>query len=58
MLRHTHATNLIETGMDPSLVQKRLGHVSVQTTLDTYVHVNKEMMKQAFKAYLEKRGDK
>lgn len=29
MLRHTHATELIKTGIDASLVQKRLGHSSI-----------------------------
>jgi len=58
MLRHTHATDLMKTGVDPSVVQKRLGHASIQTTIDTYTHVDQETMKQAFKAYLVKREEK
>lgn len=44
-LRHTHATMLIEAGVSPKTVQERLGHASVQTTFDRYVH-NTEEMKQ------------
>jgi integrase len=33
MLRHTHATSLVGAGWDMALVQKRLGHASVQTTI-------------------------
>ena len=51
MLRHTHVTELIRTGWDAALVQKRLGHASVQTTLDTYSHVDQEDLKRAFQQY-------
>ena len=51
MLRHTHATNLINSGWDPSLVQRRLGHSSIQTTLDIYSHVDQKALKAAFKEY-------
>lgn len=37
-LRHTHATRLIEAGADIKDVQLRLGHSSVSTTLQVYVH--------------------
>lgn len=43
MLRHTHATKLIEAGADLKDVSKRLGHASVGVTIDTYVHVTKAM---------------
>lgn len=46
VLRHTHATLLIENGADVKEVQKRLGHSSYGTTMDTYVHVNDEMQKR------------
>ncbi len=51
MLRHTHATELMKTGMDPAFIQKRLGHASIQTTIDTYTHVDQEMMKKTLQAY-------
>jgi integrase len=53
MLRHTHATQLIADGWEPMLVQKRLGHSSVQTTITTYVHVPPETLTKAYKKYLE-----
>ena len=38
-LRHAHATILLEEGVHPKVVQERLGHSSVSTTLDIYSHV-------------------
>lgn len=38
-LRHTHATLLLRDGVHPKVVQERLGHRSIQTTLDTYSHI-------------------
>lgn len=39
-LRHTHCTKLIENGIDVKYVQKRLGHKSINTTLDIYHHLS------------------
>ena len=57
ILRHSHATDLIRNGWDPSYVQKRLGHANVQTTLDTYLHLSNDDMKKKFSEYLEQVGD-
>jgi len=38
-LRHTHATLLLTDGVHPKIVQERLGHQSIETTIDTYSHV-------------------
>uniref|UniRef100_B8HWN8 Integrase family protein n=1 Tax=Cyanothece sp. (strain PCC 7425 / ATCC 29141) TaxID=395961 RepID=B8HWN8_CYAP4 len=57
MFRHTHATDLIRTGMQMSYVQKRLGHASIQTTIDTYVHVTNEDMKHEYQKYIESQKD-
>lgn len=38
-LRHTHATILLKAGIHPKIVQERLGHSSINVTLDTYSHV-------------------
>lgn len=38
-LRHTHATILIKNGVSIKEVQARLGHKSIQTTLDIYTHI-------------------
>jgi integrase/recombinase XerD len=55
MLRHTHATELIQSGMEMAYVQKRLNHASIQTTMDTYVHLTNGDMKLAYQKYLEER---
>lgn len=38
-LRHSHATLLLSSGVNPKVVQERLGHENVRTTLDLYGHV-------------------
>ncbi len=38
-LRHSHASLLIEMGVNIVQISERLGHESVKTTLDTYVHL-------------------
>lgn len=37
--RHSHASLLLKQGVHPKVVQERLGHASIETTLDTYSHV-------------------
>jgi integrase len=37
-LRHTHATVLLQALTHPKVVQERLGHSSIQVTLDVYSH--------------------
>ncbi len=56
MLRHTHATDLFRSGWDAALVQRRLGHASVQTTIDTYAHLDDADMKRHYQAYQAARG--
>lgn len=46
-LRHTYATRAIESGMQPKVLQKLLGHASIKTTMDRYVHVTDESMTKA-----------
>ena len=43
MLRHTHATRLIESGINIKVVSERLGHTDVAFTLRTYVHAQPKM---------------
>jgi integrase len=38
-LRHTHVALLIGQGEHPKVIQQRLGHASIRTTLDTYGHL-------------------
>ena len=33
-IRHTHATLLLKAGVNPKVVQERLGHESIAITLD------------------------
>jgi integrase len=54
-LRHTHATLLLESGVDISVVSKRLGHANVKITADRYAHVTARLQQDAaarFSAYL------
>ena len=37
--RHTHASLMLKQGVHPKIVQERLGHASIQVTLDIYSHV-------------------
>lgn len=46
-LRHTYATRAIESGMQPKVLQKLLGHASSKTTMDRYVHVTDDSMQKA-----------
>jgi integrase len=38
-LRHTCATLLLAAGVQPQIVQERLGHKKIETTLSVYGHV-------------------
>lgn len=49
-LRHTHATLLLESGINVKVTQERLGHARITTTLDTYSHVTPTMQKEAARA--------
>ena len=40
--RHSHATMLYDNNVDIKQIQYRLGHASISTTLDVYVHPNKK----------------
>ena len=50
-LRHTYATRAIERGVQPKVLQKLLGHASIKTTMDKYVHVTDESLSQAIKQF-------
>ncbi|OPH60309.1 hypothetical protein BC351_17580 [Paenibacillus ferrarius] len=49
-LRHTCASLLLGLGVHPKVVQERLGHSSVQITLDTYSHLAPNMQQDAANA--------
>lgn len=46
-LRHTHATLLLLAGVHPKVVSERLGHSSIELTMNTYSHVLPSMQKGA-----------
>lgn len=50
-LRHTHASLLIKNGASPKLVQQRLGHKDVETTLRYYAHLYPNADKEAVSSY-------
>ena len=60
-LRHSHATLLLEDGMDINAVKHRLGHSSAAFTLDTYGHVTPRMQRavvDSLDRLVERNGEK
>jgi integrase len=64
-LRHSHATQMLASGIHPNIAQERLGHSSISVTLDLYSHVLPGMQADAaarvdaaMVAALQKRGQK
>lgn len=56
MLRHTYATRCIESGMNVKVLQQKLGHKNISTTLDTYCNVFEKFENKqddVFNSYLE-----
>ena len=50
-LRHTYATRAIEGGMSPKTLQKLLGHASLKTTMDRYVHVTDDSLEAGVRLF-------
>lgn len=40
--RHTFATRCFESGIKPKVISKYLGHATIQTTMDLYVHADEQ----------------
>ena len=51
VLRHTYATRAIERGVQPKVLQQLLGHASIKTTMDRYVHVTDESLVNAIRQF-------
>jgi integrase len=51
--RHTMASLMLKQGVHPKIVQERLGHASIQITLDTYSHVAPGLQKAAAERFDE-----
>ena len=45
--RHAHATLMLRQGVHPKIVQERLGHAKVGTTLDIYSHITPGLQQAA-----------
>lgn len=54
-LRHTYATRAMESHMEPKILQELLGHSSIKTTMDRYVHVTSDSMEEAIKQFEKNR---
>ncbi len=51
--RHTHTSLMPKQSTHPKIVQERLGHASIQITLDTYGHVAPGFQQMAAKRFDE-----
>jgi integrase len=49
-MRHTHATQLLEAGVSAKVVQERLGHSNIATTMDIYVYLSQTLQLAAMEA--------
>ena len=49
--RHTHASLMLKQGIHPKIVQERLGHASIQMTLDIYSHVTPGLQQAAAEGF-------
>jgi integrase len=49
--RHTHASLMLNQGVHPKIVQERLGHASIQITLDTYSHAAPGLQEAAAESF-------
>jgi integrase len=60
-LRHSHASHLIDLDFSPKLIQQRLGHKKVTTTLEIYAHLypnkQKEISKKLDELYEHETND-
>ena len=63
--RHSHASHLLASNIHPKIVQERLGHSTIATTMDIYSHLMPNMQQDAvervddaFQQALQKRASK
>jgi len=55
-LRHTHATWLMEQGTPLRVIMKRMGHGSITTTANVYVHATEQVGAEAAEKLGERSG--
>jgi len=49
--RHTHASLMLKQGVHPKVVQERLGHATISTTLDLYSHASPGLQQEAAESF-------
>lgn len=49
--RHSHASLLLKQGVHPKVVQERLGHATISTTLDLYSHITPSLQQAAAEGF-------
>ena len=50
-LRHTHATMLLEADVNIKVIQQRLGHENIKTTLNVYSHLTNKLEEDAINKF-------
>jgi integrase len=45
--RHSHASHMLASNIHPKIVQERLGHSTIATTMDIYSHLMPNMQQDA-----------
>ena len=55
--RHTHISLLIEAGVDIKAIQQRVGHTDINTTMNIYAHLTRNMKEKASHAFSERMKD-
>ena len=55
-LRHTHATELCEAGVNIKEIQRRLGHSTMEVTSKRYLHATELMEEQSVELMNEMHG--
>jgi integrase len=56
-LRYTHATIFFKANVHPKIVERRLCHTSITTTLDIYSHVSPGLQQAAALRFDEEMGN-
>lgn len=54
LLRHTHASLMLNAGVNWKELQLRMGHKSISTTMDTYAELAPQKKHEAVSIYLDK----
>lgn len=58
MLRHTFATELHAQGVDVGVIQRLLGHASVQTTIEFYVHPSDDTIRESYQSTMKNKNSR